>query len=125
MEEYNAASSNGAGAEVRFVSPFKPGSTTHDVLDGVCVLSMAGVAGEVLACGDAQGGYADVVQLRSLCSVASPPISSARDQDERIRWALLMALTMLQNNREALDALVVQLEAAQDVETCARAIEAA
>ena len=63
----------------------------------------------------------DCVEL----ALATPPISGAREQDERIRWATLMALTLLQNNREALDELAQLFEGtAQDVGSCIRALEA-
>ena len=56
--------------------------------------------------------------------LASPAIKDGPQQDDRIRWATLMALTMLQNNRELLDQLAKQFEgAAQDVGTCIRLLE--
>jgi len=125
VARYNAASSNGGGAEIEFVSPFSALKRTHDVLDGVIVLAMAGVAAEVVACGDAEGGYTDVSQARGLMQSASPPIVERRDQDDRIRWATLTALTLLQNNRQRLDELSALFETAPDVGTCIRALEAA
>lgn len=55
---------------------------------------------------------------------ASPPITDAREVDDRIRWATLMALTMLQHNKACLEALAAQFESAQDVGECIRALEA-
>ena len=86
---------------------------------------MAGVAAEVIACGSAEGGYTDVAQLRGMLAIAQPPITLARDVDDRIRWATLMALTMLQNNRDCLDALVTQMETGSDVGDCIRTLEGA
>ena len=123
---YNAASANGESAQVEFVSPFTPAAParTHDVVDGLTVLAMAGVAAEVIACGSAEGGYADVAELKQLLASASPPVTEAREVDDRIRWATLMALTMLQNNKSCLDALTAQFESAQDVGECIRTLEA-
>merc|ERR1711967_177947 len=86
---------------------------------------MAGVAGEVVACGDAEGGFADVMQLRELMRGASPPLASPREQDEKIRWATLFALTLLKQHDYALNALMNELEAARDVGSCILAIEEA
>eukprot|EP00966_Prymnesium_polylepis_P324076 7380172-Prymnesium_polylepis.1 len=125
VQAFNAASPNGSGAEVTFVSTFQPSSRTHDVLDGLAVLSMAGVAAEVVACGNAEGGYTDVGQLRALMALATPPIVSSSEQDDRVRWATLMALTLLQNNRQLLDKLARLFEdGVEDVGTCIRTLEA-
>mgnify|MGYP004224410101 CR=1 FL=1 len=123
IDRYNAASADGSGAEVSFVSPIAS-TRTHDAVDGVAVLAMAGIAAEVIACGGAEGGYTDVAQLRGMLNAALPPISTGKDQDDRIRWATLMALTMLQNERESLDVLAEQFATMEDVGQCIRALEA-
>lgn len=123
VEGYNAASADGAGAEVVFASPFTPTSRSHDVLDRVAVLAMAGVAAEVLACGDAAGGYTDVAQLRGFMEAAAPPINARREQDDRIRWATLMALTLLENNRPRLDELARRFESAPPIGSLVRCLE--
>lgn len=126
VERYNAGSADGSGAEVTFASPSTSGlpTRTHDVVDGLTVLAMAGVAAEVIACGSAEGGYTDVAQLKQMLASASPPVTDTREVNDRIRWATLMALTMLQNNRACLDALVTEFETARDVGDCIRALEA-
>ena len=88
------------------------------------VLAMAGVAAEVLACGSAEGGHADVAQLKGMLAIASPPVTEARAVDDRIRWATLMALTMLQNHRPCLEALAERFESARDAGECIRLLEA-
>ena len=123
IERYNAASADGAGAEVEFVSPIAS-TRTHDAVDAVAVLAMAGIAAEVIACGGAEGGTTDVGQLRGILRAASPAIATRKDQDDRIRWATLMALTMLQNERKSLDVLAKQFETMEDVGQCIRALEA-
>ena len=75
------------------------------------------------ACGDAEGGYTDVAQARALMQSARPPISARSEQDDRIRWATLTALTLLQNNRRRLDELAELFKTAPDVGTCIRNIE--
>jgi hypothetical protein len=53
VARYNAASANGECAQVEFVSPRQ--ARAHDVVDGLTVLAMAGIAAEVIACGSAEG----------------------------------------------------------------------
>ena len=101
------------------------GARSHAVLDQLAVVSMGGVAAEVIAVGDAEGGIADVAQLRALMDVASPPIIDKSEQDDRIRWGTLMALTLLQNHRPSLDALVDAFDASASVGACVAAIEEA
>ena len=79
----------------------------------------------MIACGGAEGGATDVGQLRGMLHAASPAISTRKDQDDRIRWATLMALTMLQNERKSLDVLAKQFETMKDVGQCIRALESA
>jgi tRNA U34 5-carboxymethylaminomethyl modifying enzyme MnmG/GidA len=122
IERYNAASDDGAPAEVSFM-PCADSELQHSTLDGLAVLAMAGVAGEVLACGNAEGGTTDVAQLRQLMAKASPAITELRAQDDRIRWATLMALTYVQTHRERLDRLVDALQAGETIGNCVAAIE--
>ena len=122
VKRYSAAG-GAEPAEVEFVSPFGPKRRGHEVLDGAAVLAMAGIAAEVLACGDAKGGGADVAQMRGLMQLASPPVTAKREQDDRIRWATFFALTLLQNNRASLDELAAQFERSEDLGTCLRALE--
>ena len=87
------------------------------------ILAEQGVAAEVIACGDAEGGIEDVNMLRRLMAGASPPVAGRREQDDRIRWGTLFALTLLQQHPGALDRLAVAFEASDDVGTCIAAIE--
>lgn len=124
VESYDAATGAGASSAVR-LGPGADSSRGHEALDALAVVSMAGIAGEVIACGDAEGGAADVAALRDMCIAASPPLANSRVQDERIRWGTLMALTLLQKRRASLDALAAAFEASADVGACVRAIEGA
>jgi hypothetical protein len=122
VEKYDAATGAGAGSAVQFGG----GSVGRDAasLDRLAVVSMGGVAAEVIACGDAEGGIEDVNMLRGLMAGASPPVSGRRDQDDRIRWGTLFALTLLQQHADALDRLAEAFEASEDVGACIAAIEA-
>lgn len=125
VEGYDAATGAGASSAVRFSRADAVDARSHATLDGLAVLSMGGVAAEVIACGDAEGGIADVAQLRALMAAASPPIATKLEQDDRVRWGTLMALTLLQQHRAALDALAVAFDDAASVGECVTAIEAA
>jgi hypothetical protein len=121
VEKYDAATGAGAGSAVQFGgSGFGRDAAS---LDRLAVVSMGGVAAEVIACGDAEGGIEDVNMLRRLMAGASPPVAGRREQDDRIRWGTLFALTLLQQHSGALDRLAVAFEASDDVGTCIAAIE--
>lgn len=116
---------DGASSAVRFASSAAGGASALDAeaLDGLAVVSLAGVAGEVIACGDAEGGLADLAQLRELCGLARPAVRTREQQDALIRWATLMALTLLQNHGPALERLAAALDAGAPVDACIGAIE--
>ena len=124
---YDAATGIAAGSNVQFGEAeggaALAAARQPDSLDRLAVLSMGGVAAEIVAMGDAEGGVADVAQLRELLEVAVPPIRSRSEQDDRIRWGTLMALTLLMQHRPSLDALAIALEAREEVGACVTAIE--
>lgn len=100
------------------------------LLDAVCVVSMGGIMGEVVATGSARGGLQDVRSLEGLLNAAvdderalreaqSEPDWEVRKQalkgigarldgerQDRVRWAALEALTLLRENEAALRRLV-------------------
>ena len=61
---------------------------------------------------------------RPLALLTPDLMNTCREQDDRIRWATLMALTMLQNHRACLDTLATQFETAGNVGECIRTLEA-
>lgn len=95
-----------------------------EVVDRIAVVSMAGIAAEVIACGDAEGGLSDLAALREVSRLANPCYSRREGQDGLARWGTLMALTLLQKNSAALNALAATLEAGGSVADCVLAIEA-
>ena len=125
VDSYDAATGAGGRSSVQFSSRVDTVGASHEVLDRLAVVSMAGIAGEVVACGDAEGGTADVQMLRAAMRVASPAVASQSAQDDRIRWATMMALTLLQRHQASLDELAACLEEGAAVDTCERAIESA
>lgn len=100
--------------------PYRGFST--DDLDRLAVISVAGVCAEILAFGNAEGGVADLNQLRQIFASAEVPLSE-REVDNRIRFALAFALTQLRRHLGALDALVAVMERGGTVEECIVCIE--
>ena len=102
----------------------------NDALDSLTVLAMAGTAAEVIAYGGTafsslQSAQTDVDELKALLADVSPPITAKTEVDNRIRWGMLTALSMLQSKKGCLDDLAGQLERTEgDVyRRCIQAIE--
>lgn len=89
------------------------------LLDRYCTVWMAGMAAEVLAYGDVQGGADDRQALRSLLKQLrfTPDASQQKE-----RWAALRAKTLLHDRQAAYDALVAAMERRASVEECVQAI---
>lgn len=91
-------------------------------IDQLTAVSVAGVCSEILAFGNAEGGYADLAQLRSLFSAADANLSE-KEMENRIRYALGFTMAILKRNLGALDALVEAMEDNKSVVDCVLAIE--
>lgn len=95
----------------------------HETLDQLAVVSVAGVCSEILAFGNAEGGYADLAQLRVLFASAEPGLNE-KDMDNRVRYAIGYAMGQLRRHLGALDALVDAMDRGASVEECVLVIEA-
>ena len=91
-------------------------------LDQLAVVSVAGVCAEILAFGNAEGGVADLSQLRQIFA-ASQQEMTEREAENRIRYALGYAISQLRLHLGALDALAEVMERDGSVAECVRAIE--
>ena len=94
----------------------------HATLDQLTAVSVAGVCAEILAFGNAEGGYADLSKLRQLLSNAEPQLSE-KEMENRIRYGLGFAMGQLRRHLGALDALAEVMEQDGDVAECVLAIE--
>ena len=65
---------------------------------------------------------ADVAQLRELLQQARPGLNR-RAADDRIRWATLMALTLLNKHRDEHERVAAVLREGGDAAACLDAIE--
>jgi hypothetical protein len=94
----------------------------HAVVDRLAVVSVAGVCAEILAFGNAEGGTADLSQLRQIFSNADPELTE-REMENRIRYSIGFAMTQLRLHLGALDALAEVMDRAGTVSECVAAME--
>lgn len=99
----------------------------QQTLDELTVISLGGVCAEILGFGNAEGGVADLNQLRQLFSYAEenngPATIADKQMENRIRFAIGYGITLLRRNLLALDALARVMEQGGTVEECVVAIE--
>ena len=91
-------------------------------IDKLTAISVAGVCSEILAFGNAEGGYADISQLRLLFNSAQSDIGE-RERQNRLRYAIGFSTTQLRLHLGALDALAEAMERGASVAECVLAIE--
>lgn len=94
----------------------------HSTIDKLAAVSVAGVCGEILAFGNAEGGVADFSQLRQIFSSADPELHE-RDMENRIRFALGFTMTQLRLHLGALDSVAEVMDRGGSVAECVAAIE--
>jgi hypothetical protein len=94
------------------------GRISSQWLDRFCTVWMAGIAAEQLVYTTAEGGGDDRTKFRIVLSKI-PGI----DMVQKERSALLQAKTLIEDNQEAFDRLVVAMTARSAVEDCVGALE--
>lgn len=80
---------------------------------------MAGIAAENLVYNNAQGGADDINKLRK---VLTPIGFSATAQEQKKRFSLLQAKTILEEHWTAYEALVIAMQQRVSVDECRMAI---
>ena len=98
------------------------GRFSHERVDVLCSVSLAGVVAESMKLGDGVGGFADLSQLQGLISRATPRLDD-KQQMERVRWGCISAFTILKQNEEALDKLVDAMAAGATIPACFEVLE--
>lgn len=93
-----------------------------ETIDKLAVVSVAGVCAEILVFGNAEGGFADLSQLRQFFNSAEKELDE-NDQENRIRFSLGFTIGLLRRHLGALDALVEVMERDGSVAECVKAIE--
>jgi len=91
-------------------------------IDKLTVISVAGVCAELIGWGNAEGGYADLSQMRLLFNSAQSEIDE-RSMNNRIRFSLGYTMSQLRLHLGALDALAEVMARDGCVAECILAIE--
>lgn len=91
------------------------GNLPATVVDRYCIVWMAGIAAELLAYNQAEGGMGDRQQIRTLYQLIRQSPDAAQQKE---RWAILQAKTLLQTNEAAYTALLDAMRDRKSVEEC-------
>lgn len=94
------------------------------VLDQITVVSVAGVCAELLLTGSAEGGVADLQQLRIILQEASEETLTEREMKNKVRYALGFTMSQLRRHLGVLDALAEAMDQGKSVAECVAVIEA-
>ena len=89
------------------------------LLDRFCTVWMAGIAAETLVYGDAKGGREDRQKIKE--ALMSAGLSESVYQQKE-RWALLQAKSLLEKYLDSYEALVKAMEERASVEECSQVI---
>jgi hypothetical protein len=83
---------------------------------------MAGIAGESLEYGKAEGGASDEAAIVELLTSTNPPWNLARVRDQA-RWGVVQAALLLEEHRASYEALVATLERNGGLGECVLSLE--
>eukprot|EP00594_Rhizosolenia_setigera_P012103 CAMPEP_0178980334 /NCGR_PEP_ID=MMETSP0789-20121207/26431_1 /TAXON_ID=3005 /ORGANISM="Rhizosolenia setigera, Strain CCMP 1694" /LENGTH=209 /DNA_ID=CAMNT_0020670721 /DNA_START=38 /DNA_END=666 /DNA_ORIENTATION=+ len=93
-----------------------------ETIDMLSVISLAGVCSEILAFGNAEGGYAGY-QSAASSSSSEKADEKEKEVENQIKFAIGYAYTQLRRHLGALDALAEVMERDGSVQECIQAIE--
>lgn len=91
------------------------GNLPVTVVDRYCIVWMAGIAAELLAYDEAEGGLGDRQQIRTLYQLICQSSDAAQQKE---RWAILQAKTLLQTNETAYTELLDAMRDRKSVADC-------
>ena len=94
----------------------------HATIDKLAAVSVAGVCSEILSFGNAEGGYADLGQLKQILINAEPEFSE-KEMENIIRYSIGNTMGQLRRHLGALDDLIEVMERDGSVAECIMAIE--
>lgn len=106
--------------DAELASQLQQGTLSAQLVDRYFTVWMAGSAAEKLVYGNVEGGYDDRQKLRLLWQQLKRPLAECETKE---RFATLQALTLLQNNGSAYEALVEAMTQRADVAQCYQVIE--
>jgi hypothetical protein len=94
----------------------------QDTIDRLAIVSVAGVCSEILSFGNAEGGFADLGQLRQILNEAEPALDE-KEMENIIRYSIGYTMGQLRRHLGALDDLIEVMERDGSVAECILAIE--
>jgi hypothetical protein len=94
----------------------------HATIDKLAATSVAGVCSEILSFGNAEGGFADLGQLKQILINAEPEFSE-KEMENIIKYSIGNTMGQLRRHLGALDDLIEVMERDGSVAECIMAIE--
>lgn len=98
------------------------GRIPRSTLDRYSMIVMAGIAGEALEYGKAEGGSSDEMAIIELLTSTNPPWSLERVRDQA-RWGVVQSALLLKEHHEAFEQLIRTLENGGGLGDCILSIE--
>lgn len=108
--------------DARLASEIERGRLTQESVERHALVLMAGIAGEALTFGEAEGGESDVQALVQLLGSLQPPWDAERVRMQA-RWAVLQSINVLKENRAAYDAVCEAMRENRPLGDCIECIE--
>ena len=105
-----------------FSQQMATGQIPRSSLDRYSIIVMAGIAGEALEYGKAEGGASDEAAIIDLFTSTNPPWQLDRVRDQA-RWGVVQAALLLEEHKAAYAALVATLENNGDLGECVMRLE--
>lgn len=111
-------------ADDEFAEQLQKGRVTASAVDRYSVVAMGGIAAEGMILGEALGGDSDIFAMVRLLAGLQPAweVNQIRVQ---AKWAVLQAVLLLREYREAYDALRIAMEERRPLGECVMTIEEA
>jgi hypothetical protein len=99
------------------------GKIPRSTIDRYTIIVMAGIAGEALKYGKAEGGASDEAAIVELLTSTNPPWNLGRVRDQA-RWGVVQAALLLEEHRASYESLVATLERKGGLGECVLSLEA-
>ena len=91
-------------------------------IDKLAAISVAGICSEILSFGNAEGGYADLGQLKQILNNADSELNE-KEKENIIRYSIGYTMGLLRQHLGALDTLIEVMDRDGSVAECIIAIE--
>lgn len=108
--------------DVQLADELSKGRLTQETINRYAFVLMAGIAGEAISFGEAEGGESDVTALVQLLGALQPPWEAEKVRMQA-RWAVLQSVKVLRENSAAYDALCDAMRENRSLGDCIDCIE--